>query len=84
MSFLRDITFKIGVAPVRRYMAQMLKLIEAGKREAGDSPVILFNLSGHGHFDRGAYEAYLAGKLEDFAYPADKVKEALASLPRIG
>jgi tryptophan synthase beta chain len=53
-------------------------------REAGDSPVILFNLSGHGHFDLGAYEAYLAGKLEDFAYPADKVKEALATVPRIG
>ncbi len=53
-------------------------------REAGNSPVILFNLSGHGHFDLGAYEAYLAGKLEDFAYPADKVKEALAILPRVG
>jgi threonine dehydrogenase-like Zn-dependent dehydrogenase len=33
LSFLRDITFKIGVAPVRRYMAQMLKLIEAGKAD---------------------------------------------------
>ena len=33
MSFLRDITFKIGVAPVRRYMGQMLKLIEAGKAD---------------------------------------------------
>jgi len=52
-------------------------------REAGSSPVILFNLSGHGHFDLGAYEAYLAGKIEDFAYPADKVKEALATVPRI-
>jgi len=52
-------------------------------REAGNSPVILFNLSGHGHFDLGAYEAYLAGKIEDFAYPADKVKEALATVPRI-
>jgi tryptophan synthase beta chain len=53
-------------------------------RETGNSPVILFNLSGHGHFDLSAYEAYVAGKLEDFAYPADKVKEALATLPRIG
>jgi tryptophan synthase beta chain len=53
-------------------------------REAGDSRVILFNLSGHGHFDLGAYEAYLTDKLEDFAYPAEKVKESLAALPRMG
>jgi tryptophan synthase beta chain len=43
-------------------------------REVGESLVILFNLSGRGHFDLGAYEAYLVGKLEDFAYPADKVR----------
>ena len=27
--------------------------------------------------------AYLAGKLEDYAYPEEKVKEALASLPEV-
>jgi tryptophan synthase beta chain len=53
-------------------------------REAGESRVILFNLSGHGHFDLGAYEQYLAGKLEDFAYPAEKVREAMAAVPRVG
>ena len=37
----------------------------AAAREAGDERVILFNLSGHGHFDLGAYDAYFAGKLED-------------------
>ena len=42
-SFLRDITFKIGVAPVRRYMAQMLKLIEAGK--ADPSQIITHTMS---------------------------------------
>ena len=45
--------------------------------------MILFNLSGHGHFDLAAYEAYLAGKLQDFKYPADKVKAALADLPEV-
>ncbi len=50
-------------------------------REAKQRKTILFNLSGHGHFDLGAYEEYLAGKLQDFAYPAEKVKEALAELP---
>jgi tryptophan synthase beta chain len=34
-------------------------------REAGEERVILFNLSGHGHFDMAAYDAYLAGSLAD-------------------
>jgi tryptophan synthase beta chain len=37
-------------------------------REEGREKVILFNLSGHGHFDLAAYEAYLAGRLEDYEY----------------
>ena len=52
-------------------------------REAGEKRVILFNLSGHGHFDLGAYEQYLAGKLEDFAYPEEKVAEAMAAIPPV-
>jgi tryptophan synthase beta chain len=52
-------------------------------KEAGERRVILFNLSGHGHFDLSAYEQYLSGKLEDYAYPAEKVKEALAAIPKV-
>jgi tryptophan synthase beta chain len=37
-------------------------------RDEGRGKVILFNLSGHGHFDLAAYEAFLAGRLEDYAY----------------
>jgi tryptophan synthase beta chain len=37
-------------------------------REAGEERVILFNLSGHGHFDMAAYDAYLAGSLTDVSY----------------
>jgi tryptophan synthase beta chain len=47
-------------------------------KAAGEKKVILFNLSGHGHFDLTAYEAYLSGKLEDYEYPAKEVAEALA------
>ena len=53
-------------------------------REAGEKRVILFNLSGHGHFDLGAYRQYLSGELEDFSYPAEAVKEALAEIPKVG
>jgi len=52
-------------------------------REAGERRVILFNLSGHGLLDLAAYDAYLSGKLEDYAYPREKVQEALASLPQV-
>jgi tryptophan synthase beta chain len=50
-------------------------------REAGEAKVIAFNASGHGHFDMGAYEKYFAGELVDYAYPEEKVAEALAKLP---
>ncbi|HBE27110.1 MAG TPA: TrpB-like pyridoxal phosphate-dependent enzyme, partial [Ktedonobacter sp.] len=45
-------------------------------KEAGQERVILFNLSGHGHFDMGAYEAYFSGKLQDYEYPAEAVASA--------
>jgi tryptophan synthase beta chain len=53
-------------------------------REAGEARVILFNLSGHGHFDLSAYEAYLAGKLTDYAYPVEAVEAAMAGIPKVG
>jgi tryptophan synthase beta chain len=52
-------------------------------KEEGKERVILFNLSGHGHVDMAAYDAYFAGKLEHFEYPAEKVKESLAHLPKV-
>lgn len=39
-------------------------------REAGEERTILFNLSGHGHFDLSAYEAYLSGTMADYDYAA--------------
>jgi tryptophan synthase beta chain len=47
----------------------------------GEKRVILFNLSGHGNFDLTAYQAYLAGKLEDYEYPQEAVEAAMGSLP---
>ena len=53
-------------------------------KEAGEARVILFNLSGHGHFDLSSYERYLQGALEDYEYPAEKVAESLRHLPQVG
>jgi tryptophan synthase beta chain len=52
-------------------------------KKEGRPRTILFNLSGHGHVDMSAYEAYFAGQLEDFEYPAEKVKASLAHLPKV-
>ena len=45
--------------------------------DEGVERTILFNLSGHGHFDMAAYDDYLAGRLEDFALPEDEIQRAL-------
>jgi len=51
-------------------------------KATGEKKVILFNLSGHGHFDLAAYEKYLDGSLEDYEYAPDEA--ALAALPKVG
>ncbi len=51
--------------------------------EAGEDRVILFNLSGHGDFDMAAYDQYLSGKLEDYAYPEELVHAAMALVPKV-
>jgi len=52
-------------------------------KQEGKQKTILFNLSGHGYFDLQAYADYHDGKLQDYEYPAKKIKEALAKLPQI-
>ena len=53
---------------------------EAAKH-AGEERVILFNLSGHGHFDMSAYAAYFAGELEDLEMPEEELASAFERLP---
>jgi tryptophan synthase beta chain len=50
-------------------------------REAGEERVILFNLSGHGHFDMSAYQAFLSGELEDVEFSEADMEAALERLP---
>ncbi len=52
-------------------------------KEEGKQKTIPFNLSGHGYLDLQAYADYHDGKLVDYEYPAEKIKEALAKLPVI-
>ncbi len=52
-------------------------------KHAGKKQTIVFNLSGHGHFDLAAYEQFLSGRLQDFEYPAEKIDAALRGVPKI-
>jgi tryptophan synthase beta chain len=63
---------------VRAVIDEALRAKQEGKKRT-----ILFNLSGHGHFDLAAYEAFLAGKLQDYEYPAEKIAEALRGVPQV-
>ena len=61
--------------------AAIFEALEA-KRD-GKPRTILFNLSGHGHFDMQSYINYQAGMLENYEYPAEEIAMALAGLPTV-
>jgi tryptophan synthase beta chain len=52
-------------------------------KKEGKKKVILFNLSGHGHFDLTAYDTYLSGKLKDHEHPEAAIKDAQKILPKV-
>ncbi|MBQ3835348.1 MAG: TrpB-like pyridoxal phosphate-dependent enzyme [Elusimicrobia bacterium] len=52
-------------------------------KEEGKAKTILFNLSGHGHFDLTAYDSYLSGNMQDCDFSQEEVNKALKDLPKI-
>jgi tryptophan synthase beta chain len=54
-----------GIIPAPESSHAIKSAIEEAKKAKveGTKKIILFNLSGHGHFDMSAYDAYFAGKL---------------------
>jgi predicted alternative tryptophan synthase beta-subunit len=52
-------------------------------KKRGEPRTILFNLSGHGHFDMAAYDRYFAGGLEDYDYPAAAIARSMKNLPKV-
>jgi tryptophan synthase beta chain len=74
-----------GIVPAPESSHAIRAAVDAAlaAREAGERRVILFNLSGHGHFDMAAYDAYFAGQLDDYALPRERIAEALTHLPPV-
>ncbi|HWB89601.1 MAG TPA: TrpB-like pyridoxal phosphate-dependent enzyme [Acidimicrobiia bacterium] len=68
-----------GPEPTHAVAAAMREAERA--RDDGEEKVILFNLSGHGHFDMGSYQAYLGGELVDYEHPQERIDEAMQKVP---
>src|ERR671926_69119 len=71
-----------GIVPAPESNHAIHGALEAARAadEAGEQRTILFNLSGHGHFDMGAYDNYFAGKLEDVALDEAEMARALEAI----
>jgi tryptophan synthase beta chain len=74
-----------GIIPAPEPSHAIRAVIEEAEaaRDAGEERVILFNLCGHGHFDLAAYDAYLAGELEDPEFSEADMEAALERLPDV-
>src|SRR5215211_1240898 len=72
-----------GIIPAPEPAHAIRAVIEEAEAatQAGEERAILFNLCGHGHFDLAAYDAYLAGRLEDPEFSGSEMQAALARLP---
>jgi tryptophan synthase beta chain len=71
------------VAPETAHAVQAVHDEAMACREAGESKVILFNASGHGHFDLSAYDAYFRRDLPDYELEEERITRALQDLPAI-
>jgi tryptophan synthase beta chain len=74
-----------GILPAPEPTHAISVVIDEARKasEEGRSPVILFNLCGHGHFDVTSYERYLAGELEDLELPQERIEHALETVPAV-
>jgi tryptophan synthase beta chain len=75
-----------GIIPAPESCHAIAAMIREAKRcaETGEAKTLLFNLSGHGHFDMSAYDRYFKGELEDFEYPDAAIQDSLSHLPKVG
>jgi tryptophan synthase beta chain len=68
-----------GPEPTHAVASAMTEAEKA--KESGEEKVILFNLSGHGHFDMAAYQAFFNGTLVDYEHPQDRIADAMTHVP---
>ncbi|MCU7500553.1 MAG: TrpB-like pyridoxal phosphate-dependent enzyme [Ignavibacteria bacterium] len=74
-----------GIVPAPESSHAIKAAIEQANlcKESGEAKTILFNLSGHGFLDLGAYDAFLKGELENYEMPEDTISGFLKQVPEI-
>lgn len=75
-----------GIIPAPESCHAIRAVIDEALRckATGEPKTILFNLTGHGHFDMGSFDRYLSGQLEDYEYPDEAIQASLKRLPQVG
>lgn len=63
-------------------VAEAMNEAERAKK-SGEEKVILFNLSGHGHFDMAAYQTFFNGELVDYEHPSERIEAAMERVPAV-
>ncbi len=74
-----------GIIPAPESSHAIAAAIREAKKakEAGESKVILFNLSGHGLIDMAAYDQYIAGDLANYQVSEEMVRQNTKDLEKI-
>jgi tryptophan synthase beta chain len=74
-----------GIVPAPESSHALAATIREAKAatEAGEERVIVTALSGHGHFDLAAYDAYLNGRMVDEGVSEERFAAGLADLPKV-
>lgn len=74
-----------GIIPAPESSHAIAAAIREAKKakEAGESKVILFNLSGHGLIDMSAYDQYIAGDLANYQVSEEMVRQNTKDLEKI-
>ena len=73
-----------GIVPAPESCHAIAAVVREAKNcaQTGESKTLLFNLSGHGHFDMLSFERYMRGELNDYEYPDAAIQASLAHLPK--
>ena len=74
-----------GIVPAPESAHAIKGAIDEAKKadEEGKEKVIVFGLSGHGHFDMAAYDSYFSNEMKDTPLDEEILKTSLSEVPDI-
>ncbi len=72
-----------GIIPAPETSHAIVAAVEEAKKPENAGKAILFNLSGHGHFDMSSYDKYLSKEIQDYELPQSILDKAAEKLPAV-